>query len=181
MCVPNIPTEELSVTPHRDRVDGYVRSTKPLLYQGAFISDISVVFKNGSVVEANAARGGPTLRRLLDVDEGARRLGEVGLVPNSSPIAQSGILFQNTLFDENAASHLAFGQSFSSTLQDGRHLEAAALAQRGANSSVIHVDWMVGSNKLDVDALTETGDQEPLMRDGEWVTTTHQTSHVFPA
>jgi len=105
---------------------------------------------------------------MIDTDEGARRLGEVALVPHSSPIAQSGLVFLNTLFDENAASHIALGQSYSSCLRDGDKLSPEELAARGANDSLIHVDWMIGSAELDVDGITASGVEEPLMRGGEW-------------
>ena len=106
--------------------------------------------------------------KLIDTDEGARRLGEVALVPHSSPIAQSGLVFLNTLFDENAASHIALGQSYSSCLRNGDKLSPEELAARGANSSLIHVDWMIGSGQLDIDGITASGAAEPLMRQGEW-------------
>ena len=108
------------------------------------------------------------LQKLIDTDEGARRLGEVALVPHSSPIAQSGLVFLNTLFDENAASHIALGQSYSSCLRNGDKLSPEELAARGANSSLIHVDWMIGSGQLDIDGITASGTAEPLMRQGEW-------------
>jgi aminopeptidase len=106
---------------------------------------------------------------MIDTDDGARRLGEVALVPHSSPISKSGLLFWNTLFDENAASHIALGQAYSTCIRNGDSLEPAQLAERGANSSLIHVDWMIGSGKLDVDGITADGKSEPLMRQGEWV------------
>jgi aminopeptidase len=111
------------------------------------------------------------LEKLIDTDEGARRLGEVALVPHSSPIAQSGLVFFNTLFDENAASHIALGQSYSSCLRDGDKLPAEELAARGANDSLIHVDWMIGSAELDIDGIAASGAAEPLMRGGEWAVT----------
>jgi aminopeptidase len=120
-------------------------------------------------VEARATKGQEVLQRLIETDAGARRLGEVALVPHSSPIAQSGLLFLNTLFDENAASHIALGQSYSSCLRDGDHLTLEELAAKGANESLIHVDWMIGSAELDIDGITASGNAEPLMRCGEWV------------
>jgi aminopeptidase len=119
-------------------------------------------------VEAHATRGQEVLEKLIDTDEGARRLGEVALVPHSSPIAQSGLVFFNTLFDENAASHIALGQSYSSCLRDGDKLTPEQLAAKGANDSLIHVDWMIGSAELDIDGITASGVAEPLMRGGEW-------------
>jgi len=168
-CVPNMPTEEVFTTPHKDQVEGRVTSTKPLSYQGTMIEEISVRFQAGQIVEARAARGGQVLQRMIETDEGARRLGEVSLVPHSSPIASSGLLFLNTLFDENAACHIALGQAYSACLKDGDRLTPEQLAARGANSSLIHVDWMIGSNHIDVDGVSATGNREPVMRAGEWV------------
>jgi len=167
-CIPNMPTEEVFTTPHKDRADGTVTATKPLSHQGTMIEGIQVKFEGGRIVEAHATRGEEVLRKLIDTDDGARRLGEVALVPHSSPIASSGMLFFNTLFDENAASHIALGQAYSSCLKDGDKLTPAELAARGANDSLIHVDWMIGSGKLDIDGETATGAIEPLMRQGEW-------------
>ncbi|RIH87972.1 aminopeptidase [Calidithermus roseus] len=167
-CNPNIPTEEVFTTPHKDRIEGYVSSSKPLSHQGSLIDGIRVRFEGGRIVEASARQGEEILRKLLESDEGARSLGEVALVPHSSPIAQMGVLFYNTLFDENAASHIALGQAYSECMVDGDRLSPEELAARGANSSLIHVDWMIGSNEMDVDGLTHSGTLEPLMRSGEW-------------
>jgi aminopeptidase len=164
-----MPTEEVFTTPHKDRVEGRVTSTKPLSYQGTMIEEISVRFEGGKIVDAQAARGNQVLQRMIETDEGARRLGEVALVPHSSPIASSGLLFMNTLFDENAASHIALGQAYSTCLKDAEGLTKEQLAARGANSSLIHVDWMIGSNRVDVDGIGAAGDSEPVMRAGEWV------------
>ncbi len=168
-CLPNIPTEEVFTTPHRTRARGTVRSTKPLSYQGTLIEEIAVRFEDGKVVEARAKTGQEVLQRMLDTDEGARRLGEVALVPHSSPISASGLLFSNTLFDENAACHIAMGQAYSTCLEGGDSATPEQLAERGANSSLIHVDWMIGSGELDIDGVTQNGREEPLMRGGEWV------------
>jgi aminopeptidase len=168
-CIPNMPTEEVFTTPHKDRADGAVTATKPLSHQGTMIEGIRVRFAEGRIVEAHATRGQEVLQRLIDTDDGARRLGEVALVPHSSPIAHSGMLFLNTLFDENAASHIALGQAYSSCLRDGDKLTPEQLAAKGANDGLIHVDWMIGSGQLDVDRITATGVTEPLMRQGEWV------------
>ncbi len=168
-CIPNIPTEEIFTTPHKDRADGTVSATKPLSYMGTLIEDIHVRFEAGRIVEARASRGQEVLQNLIDTDDGARRLGEVALVPHSSPIASSGLLFYNTLFDENAASHIALGQAYTSCLVGGDKASPEELAQRGANTSLIHVDWMIGSNKLDIDGITSAGNAEPVMRQGEWV------------
>jgi aminopeptidase len=168
-CIPNMPTEEVFTTPHKDRADGTVTATKPLSHQGTMIEGIRVRFEKGRIVEAHATRGQEVLQKLIDTDDGARRLGEVALVPHSSPIARSGRLFFHTLFDENAASHIALGQAYSSCLRDGDKLSPAELSARGANESLIHVDWMIGSDKLDIDGVTAAGIEEPLMRQGEWV------------
>jgi aminopeptidase len=168
-CIPNMPTEEVFTTPHKDRVHGTVTSTKPLSYQGALIKDISVRFENGSIVEARASAGESILQRMLETDDGARRLGEVALVPHSSPISRTGLLFLNTLFDENAASHIALGQAYSTCIRNGDSLSPEQLGQKGANTSLIHVDWMIGSDQIDVDGIKADGSSEPLLRRGEWV------------
>jgi aminopeptidase len=168
-CIPNMPTEEVFTTPHKDRIEGRVTSTKPLSHQGTMIEEISVRFEAGRVVEAHAARGEQVLQKMIETDEGSRRLGEVSLVPHSSPIASSGLLFLNTLFDENAACHIALGQAYSMCFKDGKSLSKEQLAARGANDSLIHVDWMIGSNRIDVDGVTASGAEDPVMRAGEWV------------
>jgi aminopeptidase len=168
-CIANMPTEEIFSTPHKDRADGVVTATKPLSHQGTMIEGIRVRFEQGRIVEAHATRGQEVLQKLIDTDDGARRLGEVALVPASSPIAASGMLFYNTLFDENAASHIALGQAYSSCVRDGDKLTPEQLAAKGANDSLIHVDWMIGSDQLDIDGITASNVAEPLMRRGEWV------------
>jgi aminopeptidase len=169
LCIPNMPTEEVFTTPHKDRVEGVVAATKPLSYQGMLIENIAVRFKDGRVVEATATKGAEILTSMLDTDQGARRLGEVALVPQSSPIAQSGLLFWNTLFDENAASHIALGQAYSTCIRAADNLTTSQLGEKGANDSLIHVDWMIGSAEIDVDGIAANGNPEPLMRSGEWV------------
>lgn len=164
----NIPTEEVFTMPHKDRVAGVVTATKPLSYQGTFIEGIKVRFEKGRIVEAHADKGADVFSKMIGTDEGAARLGEVALVPHSSPIARSGIVFKNTLFDENAASHIAVGQSYSDTMANGGNLGKDALAQAGANHSLIHVDWMIGSGRLDIEGVRSDGSAEPLMRQGEW-------------
>jgi aminopeptidase len=167
-CLPNIPTEEVFTTPHYARADGYVTSTKPLSYQGTLIEEIAVRFAGGKVVEARAKTGQTVLERMLDSDEGARRLGEVALVPHSSPISASGLLFSNTLFDENAACHIAMGQAYSSCVENGDTMTPEELAAHGVNESLIHVDWMIGSGKIDIDGVSASGEREAVMRGGEW-------------
>jgi aminopeptidase len=168
VCNANIPTEEVFTAPHKDKVDGTVCSTKPLSYQGSMIDGIKVRFEKGRIVEMTAAKGEDAFRSLISTDEGAARLGEVALVPHSSPISRSGIVFNNTLFDENAASHVAVGQSYTENIRDGGNRSKDELAALGANSSLVHVDWMIGSGNLDVDGLHADGRAEPLMRQGEW-------------
>jgi aminopeptidase len=169
VCNPNIPSEEVFTAPHLGRVDGVVRSTKPLSYQGTLIQDITVRFEAGRIVESAARTGHDVLERVLGTDEGARRLGEVALVPDSSPISRTGLLFYNTLFDENAASHIALGQSYRTCLEGGTAATDTELAERGANSSLIHIDWMIGSGAVDVAGVSAEGAREPVMRAGEWV------------
>jgi aminopeptidase len=168
-CNPNIPTEECFTTPHKDRVDGFVKASKPLSHQGTLIENITCTFEGGKIISATATAGEDVLNRLISTDDGARRLGEVALVPHSSPIAQSGVLFWNTLFDENAASHIALGQAYATCLIGGEKMSQDELTGLGANSSLIHVDWMIGSGKMDVDGVSKNGTSEPLMRSGEWV------------
>ena len=167
-CNPNIPTEEVFTTPHARRVTGHVASTKPLSYQGTLIDDISVRFEDGRIVEARAARGEEVLNKVLDTDEGSRRLGEVALVPHSSPISHSGLLFFNTLFDENAACHIALGQCYSKCFVDGTKLTPEQITAQGGNSSLIHIDWMIGSGNIDIDGLYADGRRVPVFRKGEW-------------
>jgi aminopeptidase len=169
VCNPNIPTEEVFTTPHMARVEGVVRSTKPLSYQGTLIEDIAVRFEGGRIVQSSARTGANVLEKVLATDEGAARLGEVALVPHSSPISKSGVLFLNTLFDENASSHIALGQAYSKCLRNGTNLTPQELAERGANKSLIHIDWMIGSDKINVDGINADRSTEPLMRNGEWV------------
>ena len=167
-CNPNIPTEEVFTTPHARRVDGHVVSTKPLSYQGSLIDGIAVQFEAGRIVEAKAARGEYVLKKVLDSDEGARRLGEVALVPHSSPISRSGLLFFNTLFDENAACHIALGQCYAKCFVDGDKLSPEEIAARGGNKSMIHIDWMIGSDQIDIDGVDGGGGRTPVFRKGEW-------------
>jgi aminopeptidase len=167
-CNPNIPTEEVFTTPHARRVEGHVASTKPLSYQGTLIDEIAVRFEEGRIVEAKAARGETVLAKVLDTDEGARRLGEVALVPHSSPISASGILFFNTLFDENASCHIALGQCYSKCFLDGAKLSPEEIAAKGGNKSLIHIDWMIGSDRIDIDGIAEDGSRTPVFRKGEW-------------
>jgi aminopeptidase len=166
---PNLPTEEVFTMPHKDRVEGTVRSTKPLGYGGTLIENFTFRFAEGRIVDFTAERGEAVLRDLVATDPGAGRLGEVALVPHSSPVAQSGLLFYNTLFDENAATHAALGSAYKFTLAGGEALDDAAFEGAGGNQSAVHVDFMIGSAELDVDGIRDDGAAEPLMRGGEWV------------
>ncbi|MFN3317417.1 MAG: aminopeptidase [Allorhizobium sp.] len=167
-CNPNIPTEEVFTTPHALKVEGHVSSTKPLSHQGTLIDDIQVRFEGGRIVEAKASKGEAVLNKVLDTDDGARRLGEVALVPHSSPISASGVLFYNTLFDENASCHIALGQCYSKCFLDGASLSQDQIKAQGGNSSLIHIDWMIGSDKVDIDGIRADGSKVPVMRKGEW-------------
>src|SRR6476469_2496048 len=167
-CNPNIPTEEVFTTPHCRRVSGHVVSSKPLSYQVSLIDRIAVRFEEGRIVEAKATRGEEVLNKVLDTDEGARRLGEVALVPHSSPISKSGLLFLNTLFDENAASHIALGQCYSKWFLGGGKLTPEQIAAQGGNRSFIHIDWMIGSDQIDIDGVHADGRRVPVFRKGEW-------------
>lgn len=168
VCNANIPTEEVFTTPHARRVDGHVSSTKPLSYQGTLIDQIRVRFEGGRIVEAHAAKGEEVLNKVLETDEGARRLGEVALVAHSSPISKSGLLFYNTLFDENAACHIALGQCYAKCFVNGAALTPDQIAAQGGNSSLIHIDWMIGSGEVDIDGVAADGRRVPVFRKGEW-------------
>ena len=168
ICNPNIPSEEVFTTPHALKVKGNVCSTKPLSYQGTLIQDIAVEFQEGKIVKATASKGESVLHKVLDSDEGARRLGEVALVPHSSPISQLGITFFNTLFDENAASHIALGQCYSKCFKSKKNLSKEEIKSRGGNSSMIHIDWMIGSGQIDVSGKDQNGNMIPIFKQGEW-------------
>tara|TARA_B100001094_G_C18174820_1_gene797304 strand:- start:6 stop:1271 length:1266 start_codon:yes stop_codon:yes gene_type:complete len=169
ICSPNIPTEEVFTTPHANRVDGFVKATKPLVHRGTIIEGIEVCFEKGKIVKASASKGEEVFLQLLDTDNGSRRLGEVALVPHSSPISQSGVLFYNTLYDENAACHIALGQCYSKCFIEDISSNPKAIENSGGNSSMIHVDWMIGSEELDIDGITREGEIVPIFRKGEWV------------
>ncbi|WP_121632397.1 aminopeptidase [Tropicibacter alexandrii] len=167
-CNPNIPTEEVFTTPHAARVSGRVRSSKPLSHNGTLIENIEVVFEDGRITEASATKGEAVFKELIATDEGAARLGEVALVPHSSPISHSGLLFYNTLFDENAACHIAQGQCYSKCFLDGDTLTPEQVTAKGGNSSLIHVDWMIGGPDTDIDGIKPDGTRVPVFRQGEW-------------
>ena len=167
ICNTNIPSEEVFTTPHAFRVDGEVCATKPLSHQGSLIENIKVKFEKGKIIEAHASKGEEVLLKVLDSDEGARRLGEVALVPDDSPISNTGLLFYNTLFDENAACHIALGQCYAKCFK-GDQLSKEEIASKGGNSSMIHIDWMIGSNKIDIDGVFKDGTKVPIFRQGNW-------------
>jgi aminopeptidase len=165
---PNLPTEEVFTLPHKDRVDGVVTAARPLSYASTLIEDFNLTFKAGRVVSFKASRGEDVLRNLIETDEGSQRLGEVALVPYSSPVSQSGLMFFNTLFDENAASHLAIGMAYQFTMQDGESMSINDFRAAGGNTSITHVDFMIGSKQMNIDGVCADGGLEPVMRQGEW-------------
>ena len=165
----NMPTEEVFTAPHNKKIDGTVVNALPLVNNGNVIDDFYVTFKNGKVVDYKAKVGHDALKGILTSDEGVLSLGEIALIGKRSPIAESGILFFNTLFDENASCHLAFGASYPTTVKDGNSLTAEQLAERGMNQSLQHVDFMVGTKDMDIDGIDYDGNVTPLFRDGEWV------------
>lgn len=166
--LPNIPTEEVFTLPHRDRTDGFVKASRPLSVSGRSIEGFSLTFEKGRVVKATAEKGQEVLNDLLSGDEGARYLGEVALVPNSSPISQSGLVFSNTLFDENAACHLALGSAYPICLTSGTAMSTEEFLAAGGNQSNSHTDFMIGSAELDIDGLFPDGSREAIFRAGEW-------------
>jgi aminopeptidase len=164
----NLPTEEIFSLPHRQRIDGTIRSSRPLTYGSSLIDDFTLTFEKGKVVKASAKKGEEILKQLLAVDENAASLGEISFVPYSSPISLSRTLFFNTLIDENAASHLALGHAYRFSLPGGEGMTEEQFLAAGGNESAIHVDFMVGSKELDIDGITRDGSAEPIMRQGEW-------------
>ena len=165
---PNIPTEEVFTAPHKNKVGGHVKSTFPLNLNGVMIEDFTVTFENGRAVNITAKKGEKDLRKLLETDENASHLGEVALVPISSPINQSGILFYNTLFDENASCHIAFGNAYRTSIEGGDDMSDEEFTAAGGNKSMVHTDFMIGSAEMDIDGITADGSREPVMRQGEW-------------
>ena len=165
---PNIPTEECFISPMRGKAEGIVYSTKPLSYQGQLIDNFSFRFENGKVVEAKAEVGEELLNTLVNMDEGAAYLGECALVPQASPIAESGLLFYNTLFDENAACHLAIGMGFADTIKDFQDKTLAQCRELGINDSMVHEDFMIGCDSMNIDGKTRDGKIVPIFRNGNW-------------
>ena len=164
----NFPSEEICTIPHKDKVDGIVRATKPRPAE-AMIEDFDFTFSEGKVIKATAKKGEEILHKILETDGGTKRLGEVALVPHSSPISQSGLIFYNVVLDENASCHLALGQCLRFCIKDGEKMSDDELLAAGGNISGIHVDFMIGSGELNVDGVLENGRVEPIMRKGEWV------------
>ncbi len=166
--VANLPTEEVFSMPDRNRADGTVKATLPLFHAGKIISDFGITFKDGKAIGFQAKENQDILEGILEADEGAHHLGEVALVPNSSPIAQSKMMFYNTLFDENAACHIALGRAYRSTMKGGEEMTDEEFHAAGGNDSLVHEDFMIGSDKIDIDGLTKDGKAEPIFRQGEW-------------
>lgn len=164
----NMPTEEVFTAADKDRIDGYVTSTKPLSYAGNILEDIKFTFKAGQVTKIEAKSGQDILEHLIETDAGASSLGEVALVPDPSPISRSGIIFFNTLFDENASNHLALGSAYPFSIQDGTTMDDEALAAAGLNLSQIHVDFMMGSADMNIDGIRADGTKAPIFRNGDW-------------
>jgi len=165
---PNIPTEECFISPMRGKAEGIVYATKPLSYQGQLIENFYIRFQNGKAVEAKAEKGEQLLNTMISMDEGAAYLGECALVPQASPICQSGLLFYNTLFDENAACHLALGAGFADTIKDHHEKTLEQCRALGINDSMIHEDFMIGCDSMNIDALTRDGREVPIFRNGNW-------------
>jgi aminopeptidase len=166
--VANMPTEEVFTSAKKTGVNGTVSSTKPLNYGGTLINNFSLTFKDGKVIDFKAEEGYETLKRLLDTDEGARFIGEVALVPHKSPISDTNILFYNTLFDENASNHLAIGSAYAFCIEGGKDMNKEELEQNGLNTSLTHVDFMIGSADMNIDGVYEDGKREPIFHDGNW-------------
>lgn len=168
--IPNLPTEEVFCMPHREKAEGYITSSRPLILSGTMIDSFTLTFENGRVSKVTAKQGEDNIRKLLETDESASHLGEVALVPDSSPISQRNHLFYNTLFDENASCHLALGTAYRYNMEGGSEMSKEQFIAAGGNDSLIHVDFMIGSNQMDIDGITANGTREPVMRNGEWAT-----------
>ncbi|WP_075619007.1 aminopeptidase [Paenisporosarcina indica] len=164
----NMPTEEVFTVPLKTGVNGVVSSTKPLSYGGNIIDNFQVTFEAGRIVSVKAEEGQEVLQQLVDTDEGSKYLGEVALVPHESAISQSGLLFYNTLFDENASNHLAIGSAYAFCLEGGKKMSQEELKENGLNQSITHVDFMIGSDQMDIDGIKEDGSKEPIFRGGNW-------------
>ncbi len=167
--IANMPTEEVFTAPHKLKTNGVVKSAMPLSFNGQIIEDFTLTFKDGKIVKATAKRGDGILKGLLSIDKGCKYIGEVALIGKNSPIAKSGILFYNTLFDENASCHLAIGKAYPTTVKNGEKLSVKELKELGANDSVEHVDFMIGTPDLDVIGITHDGKEIPVFVSGDWV------------
>jgi aminopeptidase len=165
--VVNIPTEEIFTTPHKNMTEGIVSATKPLV-TAVTVEDLVLTFSKGKVVDVSASKGEEYMRKYIKTDEGASRLGEVSFVPHSSPISQSGLLFYNILIDENASCHIALGSGIKTCIENGVTMSDDDFSAVGGNSSMIHLDFMIGSEKMNVDGIMEDGTTDPIMRKGEW-------------
>lgn len=165
----NLPTEEVFTAPDYRNITGTVKATKPLSYGGVLINDIELTFADGQVTKATASSGSDVLQKLIRADEGARSLGEVSLVPNPSPISQSGIIFYNTLIDENASNHLALGAAYPFNINNGTQMSDEQRQQKGENLSIIHVDFMMGSADMNVLGVKANGSLIPIFKNGDWV------------
>jgi len=165
---PNLPTEEVFTAPHKYNVNGTVSSTKPLNYGGNIVDDFKLTFEDGKVTDVSAKQGEDVLRHLLETDDGAKRLGEIALVPDESPVSQSGLIFYNTLFDENASCHIALGKAYPTNVQNGEKMDLDELDQNGINDSMVHVDFMIGSSEMDIDGELSDGTREAVFRSGTW-------------
>ncbi|TVY04384.1 aminopeptidase [Cohnella terricola] len=166
--IPNIPTEEVFTSPHRDKINGTVSSSKPLNYGGKLIENFSFTFKDGRIVDYSAEKEYDTLKQLVETDDGSHYLGEIALVPHRSPISDTNLIFYNTLFDENAACHLAIGFGFPFCIEGGLAMSKEQLGDKGINHSLTHIDFMIGRADLDIDGITEDGTVEPIFRNGNW-------------
>lgn len=164
----NMPTEEVFTVPNKTGVNGYVSSTKPLSYGGNIIDGFKLTFEQGRIVKVEAKQGQDILQNLIESDEGSHYLGEVALVPHQSPISQSNVLFLNTLFDENASNHFAIGNGYAFNVAGGKEMSPEELIACGVNSSIAHVDFMVGSAEMDIDGVTSDGTVVPVFRKGNW-------------
>lgn len=167
--MPNIPTEEIFSMPHAYKVDGTLASTKTLSTRGRLIEGMTFVFKDGKVVDFDATQGKDIMQDLLDTDEGARRLGEVALVSDDSPISKTGLLFKNTLYDENASCHFALGKAYGENHERGNEMTAEEKKEAGMNESMIHVDFMVGGPELSVIGVKQDGTKVAILEQGNWV------------
>ncbi len=166
--VANIPTEEVFSMPHKYGVDGIVYASKPLNYGGTLIEDFSLTFKDGKIIDFSAKSGYSALKNLISIDDGAKYLGEIALVPFDSPISNLGILFFNTLFDENASCHLAIGQAYSSCIENGDKLSSEEMEEVGMNDSLTHVDFMFGTRDLSIIGFEKNGNFENIFTNGNW-------------